>query len=451
MGCKVSGNLVINTFRRERFSFLNVEEKKPAKASIGNLEKNLGESPAMASILILRPLTVIYMVSLLMNAVSCIPSTEFDSMLESLRERGYDLFCNAIVTSDLQFDIFAYQNQRGKEEEEEEEEQEGNTNTTRTNTNPRNTFTFFAPTDASLFALDMTQTASIYTDTLRFHVVPRRLSVTELRHLPEGYALPTLLSKRRLEITRSPVSSAGISVGGVEIVFPGLFYSRYIAVHGLSGILSLRSNSVSGVSSVPPPPSPAVPHFQKREPVEVPPDASSAGFRWRNIPNRPDKRTILDPNSQQRPHPPVEVPAPAPNAVSRQAPPATSPVMGSFNAPAQAPEADWTVHRPFDSPASVNVASVMTPVFPGPMYADSEIYLAPEGLFPEPPIEAPSEAGEEASVSVMKPWGGELEGVIEMPKKTEALDESSSRNCDLEGIGFNDNDDHPRIMQCNAS
>ncbi|MED6157421.1 hypothetical protein PIB30_022993 [Stylosanthes scabra] len=408
----------------------------------------------MASILILRPLTVIYIVSLLMNAVSCIPSAEFDSMMESLRERGYDLFCNAIVTSDLQFDIFAYQNQRRKEEEQERED-EGNTNTTtRTNTNPRNTFTFFAPTDASLFALDMTQTASIYTDTLRFHVVPRRLSVTELRHLPEGYALPTLLSKRRLEITR-PVSSAGISVGGVEIVFPGLFYSRYIAVHGLSGILSLRSNSVSGVSSVPPPPPPpVVPHFQKREPVQVPPPDGSVGFRWRNIPNRPDKRTILDPNSQQRPHPPVEAPAPSPKAVSRQAPPATSPVMGTFNAPAQGPEAqaEWTVHRPFESPAaSVNVASVMTPVFPGPMYPDSEIYLAPEGLFPEPPIEAPSEAGEEPSVSVMESWGGELEGVIEMPKKTEELDESSTRNCDLEGIGLNDNDDHPRIMQCKAS
>ncbi|XP_015943167.1 uncharacterized protein LOC107468397 [Arachis duranensis] len=386
----------------------------------------------------LRPFTVMCIVTLLMNAVSCIPSIEFDSMLESLRERGYDLFCNAIVTSDLQFDIFAYENQRRQEEEEEEEG-----NSTRTNSNARNTFTFFAPTDASLFALDMTQTASSYTDTLRFHVVPRRLSVTELRRLPEGYGLPTLLSKRRLEVTRSPAYAFGISVGGVEIAFPGLFYGRYVAVHGLSGILSLRSNAVSGVSSVPPSPPPVVPPSQERGPVGVPPVAS-AGRRWRNNPNRPDKRTFLAPNSpparpvpkgisfnvtdQRRHHPPVEVPAPAPNAVSRRAPPPTSPVTGRINAPLPGPAAD--------SPTSLDIAPVMTPVVATPIYP-------PEG-FSDAPIE------EKPSVSVTESWGGELEGVVEMPKNT-LLDENITRNCDLEGSGPMDNADQPRIMQCYAS
>lgn len=142
-------------------------------------------------------------------------------MLDTLRVRGYDLFCNAIVTSDLQLDLFLGQN----------------------DTANRRSFTFFAPIDSSLFALDMTQTASSYTDTLRFHVVPRRLSISDLLRLPVGSSLPTLLPHRFLKVTQSPDLSS-VAVGGVEVAFPGLFYGRDIAVHGLAGIISLRSNLV---------------------------------------------------------------------------------------------------------------------------------------------------------------------------------------------------------------
>ncbi|KAG4915362.1 hypothetical protein JHK87_052919 [Glycine soja] len=93
------------------------------------------------------------MVALLMVAngvgVRSIPNREFDSMLNTVRARGYDLFCNAIVTSDLKIDILSDAN------------------------SSRDAFTFFAPTDASLFALDMTLTASSYT---RHSPFPRRPS-----------------------------------------------------------------------------------------------------------------------------------------------------------------------------------------------------------------------------------------------------------------------------------
>jgi len=209
-------------------------------------------------------------VAMLMNAVSvsCVTKREFDSMLSTVRARGYDLFCNAIVTSDLQIDILSLQND--------------NATTSRA-------FTLFAPTDASLFALDMTQTASTYTDTLRFHVVPRRLSLALLRLLPDGYTLPTLLPQRLLQLTR-PNPSA-IAVGGVEVAFPGLFYGRYVAVHGLAGILRLRSDDYPSPS-----PAPVVPQIRSVDRWFFSPGSS---------PNSPANQPVLAPVMN---FPPLHVP-----------------------------------------------------------------------------------------------------------------------------------------------
>ncbi|KAK7331656.1 hypothetical protein VNO80_28393 [Phaseolus coccineus] len=250
-------------------------------------------------------------VAIFMNAVSVrsIPKREFDSMLSTVRARGYHLFCNAIVTSDLQMDILS-----------------DNTTTSRA-------FTFFAPTDASLFALDMTQTASSYTETLRFHVVPNRLSLAHLRLLPDGYTLPTLLPQRLLQLTR-PNPSA-IAVGGVDVSFPGLFHGRYVAVHGLAGILSLRSDNYTS-----PAPAPVVPPI-------------SSVDRWffspRSSPNSPANQPVLAPvtNFALLHFPPVEAPAAA-----------TWPVDSSEEEP------DWTVYPLADST---------------PRYPDSAISEPPKG------------------------------------------------------------------------
>ncbi|XP_054791457.1 uncharacterized protein LOC129297108 [Prosopis cineraria] len=118
----------------------------------------------------------------LASSVNSIPTEELDSMLDTLRIRGYELFCNAIVTSDLQIEILYGKN----------------------DTRSHRSFTFFAPMDSSLFALDMTQSATSYIDTLRFHIVPRRLSITNLLGLPAGFSLPTLLFRRYLNVTQSP-------------------------------------------------------------------------------------------------------------------------------------------------------------------------------------------------------------------------------------------------------
>ncbi|CAJ1963585.1 unnamed protein product [Sphenostylis stenocarpa] len=254
-------------------------------------------------------------VAMLVNAVSvrCVTTGEFHSMLSSVRARGYNLFCNAIVTSDLQMEILSHQN-----------DDPNNNHTSRA-------FTFFAPIDSSLFALDMTQTASFYTDTLRFHVVPRHLSLAHLRLFPDGHTLPTLLPKHRLQLTRRTPSA--IAVGGVNVAFPGIFYGRYFVVHGLAGILSLRSN-------ISPPPSPVVPPIRSLD---------GRFFSPRSSPNSPANQPVHTPvpNFASLLIPPIEAP-----------PPATSPV----DSPEKEP--DWTVYPPAGS---------------APSYSDLAISQPPEG------------------------------------------------------------------------
>ncbi|KAK9929439.1 hypothetical protein M0R45_026539 [Rubus argutus] len=144
------------------------------------------------------------------TGTASISAREYQSMQGVLRSHGYNLICNAMATSDLQYLLL---------------------------TLPTNaSFTVFAPTDASLFALDMIQTASSYTDTLRVHIVPLRLSLSDLRSLSSGSILPTLLPFNALRLSTSP-----LAVSGVDVVLPGLFFSRRVAVHGLGGIVSLSS------------------------------------------------------------------------------------------------------------------------------------------------------------------------------------------------------------------
>ncbi|KAG6652953.1 uncharacterized protein LOC122309683 [Carya illinoinensis] len=166
--------------------------------------------------------------------VNSIPEREFDSMLGALRARGYNLFfSNAITTSDLHLQLLS--------DSLSPQITHGN------NTRP-SFFTLFAPTNSALFALGMTQTASSYTDTLRLHIVPRRLTLSGLRSLA---SLPTLLPSRSLRVTTRPVSSRHglrstrliLSVDNIDVVFPGLYYGRYVAVHGLNGALSLGLQS----------------------------------------------------------------------------------------------------------------------------------------------------------------------------------------------------------------
>ncbi|KAB1221682.1 Fasciclin-like arabinogalactan protein 19 [Morella rubra] len=82
------------------------------------------------------------------------------------------------------------------------------------------------------------------------HVVPRRLSFSDLcRH--SSSSLPTLLPSCALRVTTrrtsprpgQPTAHFNVSVDDVDVVLPGLYYGRYVAIHGLNSILSHRPQS----------------------------------------------------------------------------------------------------------------------------------------------------------------------------------------------------------------
>lgn len=174
-------------------------------SSLSPMASNSGSSTVnLVSFLLLLLISVA-------NTVKAVPAQELEWMLVAMRARGYNLFANAIATSDIHYEVVS-----------------------------GSAFTFFAPINSSLFALDMTTTATDYVTALRCHVVRGRLSMSQLRRLPSGYSVTTLLPGRDVVIDRFPANHA-ITVDGVRIVVPGLFYGQFIAVHGLGGILSLRS------------------------------------------------------------------------------------------------------------------------------------------------------------------------------------------------------------------
>lgn len=134
-------------------------------------------------------------------------------MLAALRFRGYHLFANAITTTDIHYDIINGGN-----------------------------FTFFAPTDSALYALDMSMSAADYTMALRFHGVPLRLSLPDLRMLSFGSnSFPTLVRGHEIHIVNPMPFPLPIMVEGVDVAYPGLFYDTHIAVHGLEGMIDFRS------------------------------------------------------------------------------------------------------------------------------------------------------------------------------------------------------------------
>ncbi|GKA35454.1 fasciclin-like arabinogalactan protein 19 [Tanacetum coccineum] len=159
-------------------------------------------------------LTTIILLLILTVTTTAVPEREYYSMLTALRIRGYHLFANAITTTDLHYEIIN-----------------------------GNNFTFFAPVDSALYALDMIMSARDYTTALRFHGVPFRLSLQDMRQLPYGEnRFETLVKGHEIRIVNRllPVN-VPITVEGVEIAFPGLFYDTHLAVHGLEGIMDFRS------------------------------------------------------------------------------------------------------------------------------------------------------------------------------------------------------------------
>ncbi|CAI9758294.1 unnamed protein product [Fraxinus pennsylvanica] len=157
---------------------------------------------------------------------------EHESMLQTLRSRGYTLFSNAITTTDLQYQLL--------------------TTTAADDVNSTTSFTLFCPKDSQLFALDMASDANIYISTLHYHVIPhRRLTFAELRNLSTSFLdtlLPhysVLIGKTQNDSVISNNGSTGVMVDGVRISDPDLFVGSRTVVHGIDDILVTGLNKYS--------------------------------------------------------------------------------------------------------------------------------------------------------------------------------------------------------------
>ncbi|KAL8120762.1 hypothetical protein AgCh_017805 [Apium graveolens] len=98
--------------------------------------------------------------------------------------------------------------------------------------------TVFAPVD-ELMIEKVNDFADYYLLFLR-HVVPCKLSWTDLANVENGTELHTYLEGFNLNVTRSDNL---FMVNEVEVTFPDMFYSDWLVVHGVRQILSLRTNS----------------------------------------------------------------------------------------------------------------------------------------------------------------------------------------------------------------
>ncbi|XP_042495908.1 fasciclin-like arabinogalactan protein 19 [Macadamia integrifolia] len=162
-------------------------------------------------------------------AVAGITEEELETAIDALRLKGYDLFANAIETSDLQYELL-----------------EGG-----------DSFTFFAPTDSSLYYLDLESRASDYIQNLRFHISPHRLSISDLgivsmSQVPYiGSLVPNHVLFIAINHTTETNLSAPLIVDGVQISIPNLYVGPGITIHGLDGILDVRFQAGASVSGDP--------------------------------------------------------------------------------------------------------------------------------------------------------------------------------------------------------
>lgn len=155
--------------------------------------------------------------------ITAVPEPEYTSLLSALRNRGYHVFANAITTTDLHYDIITGGN-----------------------------FTFFAPIDSVLYTLDMSMSAADYTTTLRFHVVPHRLRLSDFQQLPYGLSsFPTLLHDHQIHVVNPLSLTLPITIEGVYISVPDLYSDAHVVVHGLESVIDFRSvNDTISSSSI---------------------------------------------------------------------------------------------------------------------------------------------------------------------------------------------------------
>lgn len=96
--------------------------------------------------------------------------------------------------------------------------------------------TVLAPTDDSLMnrVSNFTDWRSIF----RRHVVPCKLRWSDLADFPDGTRLTTYLKGFNINVNRS---GGVLMLNDMSVIFPDMFYSEGIVVHGIGGILEMQN------------------------------------------------------------------------------------------------------------------------------------------------------------------------------------------------------------------
>ncbi|KAL1205030.1 hypothetical protein V5N11_016377 [Cardamine amara subsp. amara] len=104
--------------------------------------------------------------------------------------------------------------------------------------------TIFIPADFDSADLSSSNEANPSRLSVAYHIVPQRLSFTDLRLLHPLARLPTLLPGNTIVVTNSSVS--GFTIDGVIVSEPDLFLSSSVAIHGIASPLDFSRYGDSG-------------------------------------------------------------------------------------------------------------------------------------------------------------------------------------------------------------
>ncbi|ERN00922.1 hypothetical protein AMTRI_Chr11g99370 [Amborella trichopoda] len=219
---------------------------------------------------LLLPFLVPLFFSLLSRAEAAIPEQELKDMIITLKTTGYNLFGNAIETSDLKALIL----------------------------NSDFPLSLFIPTDPSIFNLRTHVLAPHgYVETLQAHVAFGLFASPTIEDLPPWLILPTLLPTHQINLTHSPHLHL-FHADGVVVQDIDLFSGPNLVAHGLDSILSVGSPAPQ--TCAPEPLSPESPHPKFSPPSEPSPDE--------DLPKTPEPLPETHPNSKplhSSPQPPL--------------------------------------------------------------------------------------------------------------------------------------------------
>nr|XP_004488217.1 uncharacterized protein LOC101511067 [Cicer arietinum] len=100
-------------------------------------------------------------------------------------------------------------------------------------TNPLLTLTLFIPQNQQ--SSQPPSSSILDPFTFPYHIIPQRLTFSDLLLLPRYSRLPTLLPGKTIAVTDN--SSANFTLDDVEVTHPDLYSTSYLAVHGVKTIL----------------------------------------------------------------------------------------------------------------------------------------------------------------------------------------------------------------------